>query len=118
MALVIYVKVTTRSTISVKRVTYTVPSRLIGTTLLIHIYDQHLDCFYGHELTLSLKRIYAHRHIRSRSINYKHIIHSLAKSPMPLNHRLTEMILPFLLKELRLTTMVKQWQQVSQKPLN
>lgn len=76
-----YAKVTTRSTISVKRVTYTVPSRLIGTTLFIHIYDKHLDCFYGHELTLSLTRIYAHGHIRSRSINYKHIIHSLAKKP-------------------------------------
>jgi hypothetical protein len=77
----LYAKVTTRSTISVKRVTYTVPSRLIGTTLLVHIYDERLDCFYGHELTLTLKRIYAHRHIRSRSINYKHIIHSLAKKP-------------------------------------
>ena len=76
-----YAKVTTRSTISVKRVTYTVPSRLIGTTLFVHIYDKHLDLFYGHELTLSLKRVYAHRHIRSRSINYKHIIHSLAKKP-------------------------------------
>ncbi len=77
----LYAKVTTRSTISVKRVTYTVPSRLIGTTLLVHIYDERLDLFYGHELTLTLKRIYAHRHIRSRSINYKHIIHSLAKKP-------------------------------------
>jgi hypothetical protein len=76
-----YVSVTTRSTISVKRVTYTVPSRLIGNTLLVHIYNERLDLFYGHELTLTLTRVYAHRHIRSRSINYKHIIHSLAKKP-------------------------------------
>jgi len=77
----LYTRVTTRSTISVKRVTYTVPSRLIGTRLLVHIYDERLDLFYGHELTLTLNRIYAHRHIRSRAINYKHIIHSLAKKP-------------------------------------
>ncbi|WP_157752228.1 hypothetical protein [Shewanella benthica] len=32
-----YVKVTSSSTISIKRVTYSVPSRLIGVTLLAHI---------------------------------------------------------------------------------
>jgi len=77
----LYVKVTTRSTISVKRVTYTVPSRLIGNTLLVHIYDDRLALFYGHELTLSLDRVYAQGSIRSRSINYKHLIHSLVKKP-------------------------------------
>ena len=77
----LYVKVTTRSTISVKRVTYTVPSQLIGETLLIHIYDQHLALFYGHEQTLSLTRLYAQGNTRARAINYKHIIHSLAKKP-------------------------------------
>jgi hypothetical protein len=76
-----YVKVTSSSTINVKRVTYTVPSRLIGHRLLVHIYDTRLDLFLGHEKTLSLSRLYAQGHLRSRSVDYKHVIHSLAKKP-------------------------------------
>lgn len=77
----LYVKVTSSSTISVKRVTYTIPSRLIGQRLLIHIYDERLDIYLGHELTLTLDRIYAQGNLRTRSVNYKHVIHSLAKKP-------------------------------------
>lgn len=77
----LYVKVTSSSTISVKRVTYTVPSRLIGQRLLVHIYDDRLDVYFGHELTLKLDRIYAQKHLRARAVNYKHVIHSLAKKP-------------------------------------
>jgi hypothetical protein len=76
-----YVKVTRSSTINVKRVTYTVPSRLIGATLLVHLYDDKLVLFYGHEPTLSLSRIYAHNSNRARSVDYHHVIHSLAKKP-------------------------------------
>jgi len=76
-----YVKVTTSSTINVKRVTYTVPSRLIGSTLLVHIYDDRLELFYGHEHTLTLERIYAPRKGRARSVDYRHVIHALAKKP-------------------------------------
>lgn len=82
-----YVKVTSSSTISVKRVTYTVPSRLIGYRLLVHIYDTRLDLFLGHEKTLFLTRVYAQGHLRSRAVDYKHVIHSLAKSLMRLNTR-------------------------------
>ena len=46
------VKVTSSSTINVKRVTYTVPSRLIGSMLLVQLYDNRLELFYGHEPTL------------------------------------------------------------------
>ena len=76
-----YVKVTSSSTISIKRVTYTVPSRLIGQRLLVHIYDTRLDVFLGHELTDTLPRVYAQGHQRSRAVDYKHVIHSLAKKP-------------------------------------
>ena len=76
-----FVKVSSSSTISVKRVTYTVPSRLIGLGLLVHIFDDRLAIFYGHELTLTLERVYAQASLRARSINYHHIIHSLAKKP-------------------------------------
>ena len=76
-----YVKVSSSSTISIKRVTYTVPSRLIGVQLLVHIYDNRLTLFYGHEETLRLKRVYAQGSTRNRSVNYHHVIHSLVKKP-------------------------------------
>lgn len=76
-----YVKVTSSSTISVKRVTYTVPSRLIGHRILVHIYDARLELFLGNEKTFSLRRVYAQGHLRSRAVDYRHVIHSLAKKP-------------------------------------
>jgi hypothetical protein len=76
-----YVKVSSSSTILVKRVTYTVPSRLISTSLLIHIFDERLELFYGHEPILTLPRVYAQAPLRARSVDYRHIIHSLAKKP-------------------------------------
>ena len=77
----LYVKVTSSSTINIKRVTYTVPSRLIGNALLVHIYDERLVLFYGHEKVLTLTRVYAQGTHRERSVNYRHVIHSLAKKP-------------------------------------
>lgn len=76
-----YVSVTSSSTISVKRVTYTVPSRLIGVRLLVHILDDHLQLFYGHEPTLRLERLHVTGRHRLRSVDYRHVIHSLAKKP-------------------------------------
>jgi hypothetical protein len=72
---------TSSSTINIKRVTYTVPSRLIGHRLLVHVYDTALELFLGHEKTLSLLRVYAQGSQRLRAVNYKHVIHSLAKKP-------------------------------------
>jgi hypothetical protein len=58
-----------------------VPSRLIGAKLLIQLYDDRLDIFHGHQRTLTLQRVYAPQSLRLRAVNYKHIIHSLAKKP-------------------------------------
>lgn len=82
----LYVKVTSSSTISVKRVTYTVPSRLIGETLLVHLFDDHLDLYAGHQLTHTLPRTYAQGATRSRCVNYRDVIHSLAKKPGAFKH--------------------------------
>lgn len=76
-----FVKVTSSSTITVKRVIYTVPSRLMGSMLMAHIFDDRLVLFYGHEAILTLDRLYAQASNRARSVNYKHVIHSLAKKP-------------------------------------
>lgn len=76
-----YVRVTRTSTINVKRVMYTVPSRLIDSQVKVHVYDDHLDLFLGNELTYRLERVYAPGATRKRSVNYKHVIDALVKKP-------------------------------------
>jgi hypothetical protein len=76
-----YVRVSRTSTINVKRVTYTVPSRLIGSRLRVQVYDNRLALYLGHELTYTLERVYAQGSSRKRSVNYKHVIDALVKKP-------------------------------------
>lgn len=76
-----YVKVISSSTITIKRVTYSVPSRLIGEKLVVHIYDDHLDVYCGHVKALTLTRLYTSRHQRLKQISYKHVINSLVRKP-------------------------------------
>lgn len=72
--------VTRSSTIRVKSVIYSVPSRLIGMILKIHIYDDRLECFVGSDLAFTLERKRKNKqHVRQ--IDYRHIIDSLSKKP-------------------------------------
>ena len=76
------VRVTTSSTISVKRTLYTVPSQLIGEKLRIHLYHDRLQCYLGQKSVLHLPRVYpAKPEGRARRIDYSHLIHSLAAKP-------------------------------------
>ncbi len=76
------VKVTTSSTITVHRVLYTVPSRLIGETLRIHLYHDRLEGFVGQTLAVNLPRVYPKSpQERVRRIDYRHVIHALAAKP-------------------------------------
>jgi len=76
------VKVTTSSTIRVKRGLYTVPSRLIGETLRIHLYHDRLIGFVGQTQVIRLQRVYPDSPTsRARQIDYRHVIHSLAAKP-------------------------------------
>ena len=75
-------KVTTSSTIDVKHGLYTVPSRLIGATLRIHLYHDKLIGFVGQSQVIELVRVYpAKATERARRIDYRHVIHSLAAKP-------------------------------------
>lgn len=76
-----YVRVSRTSTINIKRVMYTVPSRLVDSRLRVHVYDDHIDLFLGQELTYRLERVYAPGATRKRSVNYKHVIDALVKKP-------------------------------------
>ena len=91
------VQVTTSSTIDVKRVLYTVPSRLIGERLRLHIFDNRIDVYVGSVKNLSLPRIYPKKgtNNRARSINYHHIIDWLVRKPQAFRYsQLRDDILP------------------------
>lgn len=74
--------VSSSSTIEVRRVTYTVPSRLQGEVLTVRLYDDRLVCYLGRQHVINLQRIHIHGNTkRGRQVDYRHVIHSLAKKP-------------------------------------
>jgi hypothetical protein len=62
----------------VKRNTYSVPSRLIGETVRVHVYEQRLEVYHGSVLQLELERL---RGEGGHRINYRHVIWSLVQKP-------------------------------------
>jgi len=90
-----YMKVTSSSTISIKRVTYSVPSRLIGHRICIHLFDDKFKVYCGHVHTLTLKRVYPGSLKRGRCIDYRHVIGSLVRKPQAFRgFRMRDELLP------------------------
>ncbi len=83
-------------TIEVKRTTYSVPSRLKGEKLRVHVYDDRLECYLGSRLVIKLPRIYSiNKGARARKIDYRHLIDSLVRKPQAFRFsQLREDILP------------------------
>ena len=78
---ILSVRVTRSSTMELKRVTYSVPSRLIGQRLRVHLYHDHLEGFVQSQRVFTLDRVYAPKSGRARSVDFRHLIHSLAAKP-------------------------------------
>ena len=81
----VIVRVTSSGGFTLRKVFYTVPSRLIGHRLRVRLYDDRLDLFIGgtHLMTLTRGRAHAsgkHGHV----VNYRHVIASLRRKPMAL----------------------------------
>jgi transposase InsO family protein len=80
------VLVTSNGGFLLRRVFYTVPSRLIGHHLNVHLYDDRLECFLGSTQIITLRRgrpprdSNKHGHV----VDYRHVIHALRKKPMAL----------------------------------
>ena len=79
------VRVTSSGGFTLRKVFYTVPSRLIGHRLRVRLFDDRLDVFIGGTLVVTLPRGRApasgkHDHV----VNYRHVIHSLRRKPMAL----------------------------------
>jgi hypothetical protein len=72
------------STITVRRVVYTVPSRLIGQRLSVHLYHDRLVGFLGTTQVIELERVHVphnQKSRRGRSVHYQHVIESLRRKP-------------------------------------
>ncbi len=79
------VTVSSTSGFTLRKVFYTVPSRLIGHRLRVRLFDDRLEVLSGRTLLLTLPRGRAKaggRH--DQVVNYHHVIHSLRRKPMAL----------------------------------
>lgn len=76
-------KVSTRSTIDVRCILYTVPSRLIGRQLELHLYHDRIVGYLERHPVVELprKRVSGKGKRRGRCINYRHVIESLRLKP-------------------------------------
>jgi transposase InsO family protein len=77
--------VTSAGGFTLRKVFYTVPSRLIGHRLRVRLFDDRLDCFLGATPVLTLPRGRPrgkgkHGHV----VDYRHVIHALRCKPMAL----------------------------------
>lgn len=80
----VLVRVSRYSTIEVRCVLYTVPSRLIGQQLSIRLYHDRLVGYLGQQPVVQLERVRgasSGTQRRARSINYRHIIEGLRQKP-------------------------------------
>ena len=77
--------VTSSGGFALRKVFYTVPSRLIGHWLNVRLYDDRLVCFLGSTEVATLRRGRSpDHHKRAQVVDYRHVIHALRRKPMAL----------------------------------
>ena len=82
------------STITVLRNTYSVPSRLIGTAVLVRVRAETLELYVGTSLLLTLARLHGRQQQR---IDYHHLSASLVRKPGAFaNYRYRDELFPTL----------------------
>lgn len=86
------VRVGPGSTIRVNHNVYSVESRLIGETIMVHLYADHLDLYYGQKCVDTFPRL---RGEKRYLINYRHMIDQLERKPGAFeNYRYREEMFP------------------------
>jgi transposase InsO family protein len=76
------VGVTKYSTLSVKKVLYTVPSRLVGHRLKVRVYSERLECWLGNVCVFELRRGQPDATGRRvRVVDYRHLLPALKRKP-------------------------------------
>lgn len=66
------------STIRVRHCGYSVPSRLIGETVKVRVFEDKLEVYFASQLELTCERLRGRGHHR---IDYRHVIWSLVRKP-------------------------------------
>jgi hypothetical protein len=72
------IRVSRNSTINIKHNIYSMPPRLKGHRVKAHIFENHLEIFYGSEKVQEMPRLLGTSQHR---IDYRHVIWSLIKKP-------------------------------------
>jgi Mu transposase-like protein len=86
------VRVGPSSSIRVNHNVYSVESRLIGETIQVHLFAEHLDLFYAQKCVDTLPRL---RGEKRHLINYRHMIDQLERKPGAFeNYRYREEMFP------------------------
>jgi len=79
------VRVTSSGGFTLRKVFYTVPSRLIGHRLRVRLFDDRLDLFIGGTPLMTLTRGRPHASGKhDQVVDYRHVIRSLRRKPMAL----------------------------------
>jgi len=79
------IPVTSSGGFILRRVFYTVPSRLRGHRLRVRIFDDRLECFLGATPVVTLRRGQPVSESKGgHVVDYRHVIHALRRKPMAL----------------------------------
>lgn len=84
---ILSVRVSCRATVDLKSVLYTVPERLIGRQLTVHLYHNRWVGYLGQQSVVEQPRLSSARTgtgRRVRAINYRHLVEGLRKKPRAL----------------------------------
>jgi len=77
----ISITVSNLSLIVIRNMTYSVPSRLAGHTLTVHLYQRRIVGYLGGSQVIEIARKYRREQSTRYVIDYRHIIHALIKKP-------------------------------------
>ena len=81
------VRVTASGGFLLRKVFYSVPSRLVGHQLTVRLYDERLELFLGTTPLMQLPRGRAQANgCNGHVVDYRHVIHSLRRKPMALRN--------------------------------
>jgi hypothetical protein len=84
---ILSVRVSCRATVDIKSVLYSVPERLVGRALTVHLYHNRAIGYLGTQAVVELPRLSsASGHVgrRVRCINYRHLVQGLRRKPRAL----------------------------------
>ena len=90
----LWLRVSKGSLIKVDHNHYSVPTSLIRRMVSIHLYEWHLEVYYGRQLVVTLPRLLGQQR---QQINYRHVIDSLLRKPGGFrDYRYREALFPLL----------------------